>query len=108
MPAHVDYNVGLPILAALLGLIVTGFANKGTMALAKTKINYSIAIGSYSVYLTHVLALNLSELLTQKLKMPPYIDIMGCLILSAILGYCFYKTVEFPTIKLRHHLLRKS
>lgn len=107
LPTHVDYNLGLPILAALLGLIVTGFANKEMVAWAKTKINYSIAIGSYSVYLTHVLALNLSELLTQKLKLPPYIDVMGCLILSAILGYCFYKTVEFPTIKLRHHLLQK-
>lgn len=108
MPAKVYYCFGLPILALTLGLLVTAMASTRSFALAKTRLIYGVAITSYSLYLTHVLALNVSERLVLYLNLSSAYDVLLSILLIFAGGAAYYYFVEKATLTFRTYLLDKS
>lgn len=94
-------------------LLSVGFAatlaavtGRKPLPLADTKICYALAISSYSIYLTHALAIHAGRMIASKLPGVPELVMLGIwLILIGMLSTAFYFAFEWSSIKLRERWL---
>lgn len=97
-----------PLLAAIAwGWLLTALADQLPSRLARSKSVYAIAATSYSVYLTHALALHAAHQVASRAGITG--DAVVCLLiipaLIAAAGAAFFFTVERPTIRVRDRLI---
>jgi len=86
---------------------LTAVADMPSTRFARSKMVYALAATSYSVYLTHALALHLAERLESRAGITK--SAVVCLLiipaLIATAGAGFYLTVERPAIQARDRLV---
>jgi peptidoglycan/LPS O-acetylase OafA/YrhL len=92
--------------AFLFALLLCSVVGKKSLPIADSKIVFSLAIWSYSIYLTHSLVLHVGLLLNQYLPwLPGWIRLLIWVTLIMAAGYGFYRLVELPSIRLRDRFI---
>jgi len=97
---------GFPIIALGYGLLVASAVCEGSILYRwQSRITYTVATLSYSVYLVHKGVIHMTHvLLSQKLANSNMLLLIS-MTASLVAAYILYKVVELPFMKLRKKLL---
>jgi peptidoglycan/LPS O-acetylase OafA/YrhL len=101
---------GYPLIALGYGLIVAGIVCPGNFLYhVKSKITSQIATLSYAIYLSHKLAIHLTQGLLEKAGINKNGNLMMlcCLIACFATALLLRYTIEKPSLKLRDNVLNK-
>jgi len=99
------YIAGLAVLAVALTVILVFITGRQPNWFAGSLLIKWVALTSYSVYLTHALAIHFSLLILDRLRaksLAQYIPLTCCVI--AVAGVVFYFAVEWISLRLRDRL----
>jgi peptidoglycan/LPS O-acetylase OafA/YrhL len=106
IPVTVMYVYGFLTLALIFAGLVLVWDASPAFRLADNGVNRSIARSSYSVYLTHAVAVHVAVAAAAAAGLQFWLGqlvIMAALI--AVAGWCMYRWIERPTIALRDRLV---
>jgi peptidoglycan/LPS O-acetylase OafA/YrhL len=85
-------------------LIVT-LVSTPTLELSKFWIVKSMALWSYSIYLTHSLVIHSCVILTDRLNFDRNLTFPIWMLLILLIGFVIYRLVEVPSISFRDHVV---
>lgn len=107
--------VSCTILFNLVGLgfgalLISCLGRDAILTKIKLPLVQTIAIMSYSIYLTHLMAMGLSEKLGSNLGLEPYslAQVLLHILSIASLGWILYTAIEKPFLHLRDRFLKKT
>jgi peptidoglycan/LPS O-acetylase OafA/YrhL len=108
LPAPWGYRVGLTVLdAACVGLLIS-FVNRPAGRVALSRATAWTALTSYSVYLTHSLALHVAVAVMRRVPSLPAAAYFPLALLAiGVSGWLFWRAFEVTSIDLRERLARR-
>lgn len=99
------YHFGFTLMAAIIALTLLLLYNEKNFLTKEVKIVKYIALASYSIYLTHALAIHIALKCSQLLNLEtPLLIWLLMLLIIAMSGGLFYRLIEKPSIQLRNKL----
>jgi len=108
LPLALSYTVGYSVLSVLLMLSVLVCALDSPYRLSAVKLTGGLAVASYSMYLTHPLAIHVC---LRSYRLLPGCAVLGkwSIMFLAIIaaGSAYYWLVERPSLRLRDKLVRR-
>lgn len=104
-PARVEYTVRWLLMAVACVSVLTLVVERTPVLWSDARPVFWVATTSYSVYLTHLPAIETSLRLMPRLPAVGVLWIALDLVFIAVLGTTFYWLVEVPSLGLRHRLM---
>ena len=101
------YYLGTTYVALVCAAVLGSFTAMSEIRIAGFQITYYLALGSYSIYLTHGIVLNVCVLLTDKLHLVRESVFPIWFILILLAGFVMHYLVERPAILLRDRVAPK-
>lgn len=99
------YHFGFTLMAAIIALTLLLLYYEKNFLAKEVKIIKYIALASYSIYLTHALAIHIALECSQLLNLEtPLLIWLLMLLIIAMSGGLFYRLIEKPSIQLRNKL----
>ena len=103
--AHLEYAVRWLLLAAAGAALLTVLVERPPVLFSDTRPVFWVATTSYSVYLTHLPAIETSLRLMGRVPANAFLWVGMDLVFAAVLGAAFYWLIEVPSLSLRHRLM---
>lgn len=100
-----DYTFTSTIVAVVFLMLLVFLVDRPPVRLAKSRVVFWIAATSYSIYLTHALAIDLAQKVFGWDALPKPVYVFVILLTVSVYGALLYFLVEVPTLRLRHRLV---
>jgi len=108
-PTNTDFYIGQSLIALCCFVWLAAAAGQRPLPFASTRFVNAVAISSYSIYLTHSLAIHVGRLIAKSNgSVASEIRCFACwLLLIVVFGTTFYFLVERPSIRVRDYISRR-
>ena len=99
------YVAGYTMLAVAFAILVSVAASDRAWRIARSRLTHTIAVTSYSIYLTHALPIQLFHQIDVRFRLGTFTTWTLMVLSSVAVGYVFYRLVELPAIRFRDRFI---